>query len=113
MEWKSRSRLAVVLLGAGFEGGLALLAWGLGWLLDQPALATFRWDLRDAGLGVLATLPMLLVFAVITRWPRGPLRRIHEFFEEVVRPLFQPCSLLELVQSHAAFCVSGSWGSQW
>ncbi|MFO0897176.1 MAG: CPBP family glutamic-type intramembrane protease [Pirellulales bacterium] len=43
-----------------FEAGLAVLALGLGWLLGHPALETARVDAKGFGLGVAATLPMLL-----------------------------------------------------
>jgi hypothetical protein len=43
-----------------FQGSLAPLAAFLGWLLGQPALAGFAWRAEDAGIGVLATLPMLV-----------------------------------------------------
>lgn len=86
----------VLVLGIALEGGLGLLAWGLGWLIGQPALERFRWGLGDAALGVAACLPMLLVFFVCVRWPVGPLARIKQFSEEVIRPLFAPCSLLDL-----------------
>jgi membrane protease YdiL (CAAX protease family) len=91
-----RRHLGVVLVGAAFEGFLIPLAWPLGWLLGQPPLAGLRLDTAGAALGVAATLPMLLVFAVITRWPVGPLARIRQFFDDVVRPLLHGCGLAEL-----------------
>ena len=91
-----RRRLGVMLIGLGFEGGLAALAWPLGWLLGQPPLADCHWTAAGAGLGVAAALPMLLLFAALRRWPVGGLARIQRFFEEVLRPLLGDCSLAEL-----------------
>src|SRR5262249_36018450 len=51
----------------------------------------------DALYGLLATLPLLVLFLVLTRWPVGPLRRIKQFSDEVIRPLLAPCSLVDLV----------------
>ena len=91
-----------------FEGGLAVLAVGLGWLLKQNPLQTFRWDLAAAKLGAATAVPMLLVFILCTHWPVGPLARIRTFTEEVVRPLFGACSVLEL----AAICTLAGFGEE-
>jgi membrane protease YdiL (CAAX protease family) len=39
---------------------------------------------------------MLLGFMLCVRWPIGPLAQIKQFSEEVIRPLFAPCTLAEL-----------------
>ncbi len=85
--------LAVAFL---FEGGLILLAWGLGFLVGHPVGAKLRGDTAAFALGVGITLPMLAGFAVCVRWPIGPLARIKQFSDEILYPLFAPCSLLEL-----------------
>jgi membrane protease YdiL (CAAX protease family) len=90
-------RQTVVRLAILVEGGLIVLAMLLGWLLRQPPLEKLRWDSLDALYGLLATLPLLVLFLVLTRWPVGPLRRIKEFSDEVIRPLLAPCSLVDLV----------------
>jgi membrane protease YdiL (CAAX protease family) len=82
--------------GLLFEAGLGGLAWLLGWWWDRPPLAGFRWDARDAVLGLLICVPMYLGFLACVRWPVGPLERIKQFSEEVIRPLFASCSVLEL-----------------
>jgi membrane protease YdiL (CAAX protease family) len=90
-------RQTVVRLAILVEGGLIVLAMLLGWLLRQPPLEKLRWDGLDALYGLLATLPLLVLFLVLTRWPVGPLRRIKQFSDEVIRPLLAPCSLVDLV----------------
>jgi len=89
-------RWQLLLLGFLCEGGLALLAWGLGWLTNHLPWETLHWQPRDAFLGVAASLPMLLVFLLMLRWPIGPLARIKQFSEEVIRPLFASCTILDL-----------------
>ena len=89
-------RRDAMLLTIGFEGGLSLLALGLGWLLGQPPLGKIHWSPRDFGLGIAATLPMLLGFAICVRWPVGPLARIKRFSEEFIRPFFRPCTWYDL-----------------
>jgi len=89
-------RRDTILLAAGFEGGLVILALLAGWLLKQPPLNHVHWSVRDAGVGVAASLPMLLGFLVCLRWPVGPLARIKRFSEEFIQPFFQPCTILDL-----------------
>lgn len=89
-------RSQVMVSAVLIEGSLGVLAWGLGWWLDQPPLTQFSWNVRDAGLGVAASLPLLALFAACVRWPVGPLGRIKEFSDQVVRPWFAPCTLLDL-----------------
>jgi membrane protease YdiL (CAAX protease family) len=90
-------RRAVVVLAVVVEGGLVVLALLLGWLLGQPPLRTFAWDYRDALWGLAGTLPMAGLFLLMLRWPVGPLRRIQQFSEQVLRPLLAPCTVLDLL----------------
>ena len=84
------------------------LAWGVGWLASQPPLATFAWNARAAALGIAASLPLLALFALCVRWPVGPLARIQHFSDEVIRPWFAPCTLLDL----AAISVAAGVGEE-
>jgi membrane protease YdiL (CAAX protease family) len=89
-------RRDTLLLGLGFEGGFVIVAWLLGWLLHQPPLDQFHWRVADAGWGLAACVPLLAGLWLGLRWPIGPLRRIKRFSVEVIRPLFQPCTVLDL-----------------
>ncbi len=87
----------IVWLAAAFEGGLALLALGLGWLPGvQAPLPKIHWIARDATWGVVACLPLLVVFFICVRWPVGPLVRIKQLSEEFIREWFASCSVLQL-----------------
>jgi uncharacterized protein len=90
------SRRDALLLAIGFEGGLLALALVLGWLLGQPPLELTHWNVRDLGLGIVATLPLLAGFWICVRWPVGPLARIKQFSEEFIRPLFRGCTVYDL-----------------
>jgi membrane protease YdiL (CAAX protease family) len=96
MEIEPPRRRGIVWLGVLLEGGLAFVALGLGWLLHQPPLETFHLDARAAALGVAASLPLFLVFVVCTRWPVGPLVRIKQLSQQVLRPLFANCTASDL-----------------
>ena len=86
----------IVLLAVLVEGGLAGLAWALGWFLSQPALASLHWDWSDAIVGIIASVPMLGMFLALLRWPVGSLVKIRQLLLEVVRPLFGKCTLAEI-----------------
>ena len=86
----------IVWIGVAFEGGLALIALALGWLLGQPPLQKIQWIGRDAIWGLAACLPMLAAFGVCVRWPVGPLLRIKQLSEEFIREWFASCTLIEL-----------------
>ncbi len=84
------------LTAAAFEGSLALLAIGLGWLLGTPPLGTFHLDLHGALLGLAATLPPLLLFWLCLKCPLGPFQEITRIVDEVIAPLFRDCRLVQL-----------------
>lgn len=90
-------RHTVVLLAILVEGGLLTLASLLGWIFDQSPLLHFDWTVQGALWGVGATIPLIVLFFLMSRWPVGPLRRIQRFSEDVIRPLLAPCSLLDLL----------------
>ncbi len=90
-------RQMVVTLAILIEGGMILVALALGWVLDQPPLHKFAWTVRDALLGLAATLPLLVLFFLMVRFPVGPLGRIKQFSEKVLCPLLAPCSVLDLL----------------
>jgi membrane protease YdiL (CAAX protease family) len=90
-----RRRDALV-LALGFEGGLLLLAWLLGWLFAQPPLAQTRWTAPDFGFGVAATVPLLVALCIFVRWPIGPLLRIMRISDEFIRPMFCRCTACDL-----------------
>jgi membrane protease YdiL (CAAX protease family) len=91
-----RGRRFLILLALILEAGLGVLAWGLGCLLGQPPLVSLRWEVHALLLGVPATLPLLAIFYLCLRCPVGPFARIKQFFDQVIRPFFAPCSLLTL-----------------
>ena len=75
------------LTAAAFEASLALLAVVLGWLLRTPPLGTFHLDLRDAAMGLAATLPALLLFRLCLKCPLRPFREITRIIDELVAAL--------------------------
>jgi membrane protease YdiL (CAAX protease family) len=89
-------RRDIVRLALLFEGGLAVLACLVGWLAAAPPWERLAWSAVDASLGLVAALPMLALLVVCARLPWRPFRRIEEFIDKVVRPLFAPCTVADL-----------------
>src|SRR5258708_24043380 len=95
-EPKTDPRSVIVFLAIAVEGGLIVVAWLAGWLMEQLPLATWRWNGWDALLGLAATLPLLALFFACLRWPIGPIRPIQKFCDDVLGPILPPCTLLDL-----------------
>jgi uncharacterized protein len=85
-------REVVIILAVFFEFGLAPLSLVLGWLLGHPPLKTFQWSVEAAVWGVVATVPLILMFLGILRWPYGPLSRVKQFCDFEVVPLLDKSS---------------------
>jgi uncharacterized protein len=80
-------REVIVIFAVIFEGGLAPLSLFLGWWLGHSPLERFTWSLHHAVRGALATVPLVLLFLAIIRWPVGPLAKIKDFCEKEFVPL--------------------------
>lgn len=89
-------RFRLLALAFLFEGGLGALAWVLGGLLDKPPLADVEWNARAVVQGVAASIPLVHVFLVLVYVPLPALRALRQLLDEVLRPLFHPCTLLDL-----------------
>ena len=83
-------------IAAAFEGGLALLAWGLGAVFGTPAFGELRFTWRDALWGVAATLPLLAGVALVLRSDLPTLRRLRETIDHAVGQLFAQAKVADL-----------------
>jgi uncharacterized protein len=101
-------RTLVMTLAIGVEGGLAILAMFLGWLLHQPPLDTLSFDFRAALIGLAATAPLILMFFALLRWPVGPIAGIRRFTLEVLCPMLAPCTVPDL----AAIALLAGFGEE-
>jgi uncharacterized protein len=89
-------RAEIIVFAVFFEGGLAPLSLFLGWLLNHPALGSFTWNGRDAVWGIVASVPLILMFLAIMRWPIGPLSGVRKFWDTEVAPLLAESSWSEI-----------------
>jgi membrane protease YdiL (CAAX protease family) len=89
-----------VLLAAVFEGGLAVVAVGLGWLLGQNPLESFPRTPADAAwgaaCGAAAALPPVALLWLCLKCPVGPLAQLTQVVDELLVPLFRDCRLMDL-----------------
>jgi membrane protease YdiL (CAAX protease family) len=87
----------VVRLAVALEGGLLIVALGLGLLLATPPFDGARVTAAALTWGTVATIPTLLLmwWMSSTTWP--PLRRLRREVEETIVPLFADCTGGELV----------------
>jgi len=90
------SRAEIIVFAVFFEGGLAPLSVFLGWLLQHKPLEGFAWSGADAVWGVVATIPLILMFLAIMRWPIGPLSGVRKFWDTEVTPLLAQSSWSEI-----------------
>ena len=82
---------------AAFEGLLLVVAFGLGWLLNCHPTAKLYWSLNDFWLGILATIPLLLLLAVCLLSTARAVVAIRVFLRETMGPLLNRCNLLDLL----------------
>lgn len=90
------SRNPIVPIAVVFEGGLAVVAGGVGLLIGFDLWADLRMDWAAALWGAAAALPPLALMMVLTRWPIGPLRGTAEVVKKQIVPLFHGCSAWDL-----------------
>ncbi|BBL73601.1 CPBP family intramembrane glutamic endopeptidase [Methylomagnum ishizawai] len=84
-------------LATGFEGGLIVLAYGLGWLAAIDPLSAWSLDPGGLLLGMLGTLPLYLLFALSYRFPIAGMREIKEFLVGKLGPILCRCHWTELL----------------
>jgi hypothetical protein len=88
-----RPVLAVAIV---FEGGLLVVAWGLGHLLGTPVGEQIVVTPSTLLLGALATAPLLAGLYWTLRTPWDVLVRLRVVVEDKVAPLFADCSVAGL-----------------
>jgi hypothetical protein len=76
------------------EGTIGIVALALGWLLDLPVLATLKWEIKTALVGLLGAAPMLCLFLCLlfSGWFRDFRRQV----EPLIHRMFQGWSAGQL-----------------
>jgi membrane protease YdiL (CAAX protease family) len=85
------------------ELGLAVLALAIGWLVGHSPLASINPSQESlpangiaAAWGLAATLPMLLVLALVDRWPKGWMAELQQVVDELILPLFARTTVAQM-----------------
>ncbi len=86
----------VVRLAVALEGGLLVIALGVGLLVGVQPLGGARLTGSALAWGVVATIPTLLLMWWTSRSKWSPLRRLLREIEETIVPMFADCTLGEL-----------------
>ncbi len=94
---QAQARNAVVLMAVLVEGGLLLIAWLVGWLVDRQPLRLIEWSWLDALLGVGFTVPLVVLALMLLHWPIGPFVKVRRFTHEILVPMLAPCTRIDLV----------------
>ena len=90
-------RRSLVRLGTLFEGGLALLALGLAWVVGVDPWARLSWNWMAVAWGLAGVVPPFVLFLLAQRFPVGPLLPIKRFLVELLGPLLVACRWYDLV----------------
>ncbi|MCA9059953.1 MAG: CPBP family intramembrane metalloprotease, partial [Planctomycetaceae bacterium] len=86
------------LISAGIvEGGLLIVAFAGGWLTGCGPLDRLEFTSRDLLLGVMASLPMLVLLAICMLSRSRGLRAVRDLVRELVGPVLQECRLVDLI----------------
>jgi uncharacterized protein len=86
----------LVVIVAALEGGLAIVALGLGWLFDIRPMESFHWSLSGVGWGLLGTLPPLMLLAIFLHLSWKPFRETRQLLNDIILPFFRECGLHEI-----------------
>ena len=84
---------SVLTMAVIFEGGLLVLAWGLGHLLGAPVEDQTTFTPSAFVLGVVATVPLVAGLYWILHTPREVVAQLRGVIEDKVAPLFADCSV--------------------
>jgi membrane protease YdiL (CAAX protease family) len=83
------SSAGVVRAAIIFEGLLGVAAYFLGELVHRPPGERIHWNLADAGWGVAAAVPPLVMLLVLMRLPLAAVDRLREFSRQFLIPMFR------------------------
>lgn len=79
------------------EGGLALLAFVIGYFIQFSPVRTLKWSFRDVFLGLAATFPMLLLYVFLDRLHVAAFRKIRRLVQFFVETFFRKCSTFQII----------------
>lgn len=100
--------LRIVVVGAGFELALGLLAWLLGFPFGINPFAHWFWTWQGLAYGGVAILPMLAMAGAAFQAPGKAWQELRDFLDDVVAPLFLRCRTWHLL----VLSLTAGWGEE-
>lgn len=85
------SRSEILISTLLVEGGLALSAAVLSWLVGPELWSAFHWSWDGVQWGMLGAIPPLIIILAMDRYPVGPLKHVADISERFLRPLLRNC----------------------
>jgi len=90
------TRTEAVTLAFAFEGGIAVVALGLGWFTARPPLQLIEPSWTTVALGFPATVPILILFTWTQRSALSNVAHLRREMNELLLPLFRSCRLIDI-----------------
>ena len=84
-----------------FEGGLGVIAVGVGWALGRPLGELIDWTVTGAIWGAAAALPLMVLLLLCVRVPVWPFSEIAEVIDQTLAPMFRDIGLINLAMISA------------
>jgi uncharacterized protein len=69
-----------------FEGSLVIVAIGLGWIADVDPFTSLTFSETALAVGLLTTLPLLVIFFALQQLPYTPLQKIRSLLLQTLGP---------------------------
>lgn len=90
------STTQLMILGILMEGGLGLVGLCGTWLFHIRLHRNVDWSWHGLLLGILGTIPLLLVLPIVELAPGRAFARLRLLYDELLAPLFRPVRLRDL-----------------
>lgn len=79
-----------------FEGGLGVIAVGVGWTLGRPLGELIDWSVTGVVWGAAAALPLMVLLLACVRVPVRPFSDVAEVIDQMLAPMFRDIGLWNL-----------------
>ena len=89
-----------------FEASLIGVAWLTGWFAEINPIANLYFSTEALIDGIMATIPMFILFLLFYQYPVGPLYPIRKNLLDIMGPLLSSCRWYELLSLAAVAGIS-------
>lgn len=96
-ETLAMTRRQMLVLAVVVEAGLGVVAIGLGWWWGLPVGDWVRWSVLGLLWGMVGAAALFALLLLCRRFPVGPIGRLMRLVDELVRPMFRECRMVDLL----------------